>query len=622
MGVDVFFVISGFLITSIILKEINAGGFSIARFYERRIRRIFPALFPVIAFALVLGFFLFYSKSFKDLGGSIAATTLFVSNLFFWRQADYFDAAAITKPLLHTWSLAVEEQFYIFFPLLLVAINLFFGKRYFVWLLCIWIVSLLTSIYGVYTYPVATFYLVPTRAWELLTGSILALGVLPRLTSEFQKDGLSLLGLGLICFSVVFYTESTAFPGASALAPVLGSGLVIYAGTGEGGRLSKYLGVRPLVFIGLISYSLYLWHWPLFVFTKYLLFRALTPMEITLIILLTFAISVVSYKVIEQPFRGARPIVPQRKKLFAVAGIVMLVASSLGIVVDSRGGMPDRFPEAEAATRDAILDMKTDRQWVNYEDNMKTLFGLSEGAIPATIGTEGAVPSFVLWGDSHAKSLVTAIAESARRYGISGYDIAHGHVIRPLLGIDLVGATDEVGYNQSVIDFIGARPEITTVILAGYWSSEIKMTDAAGEFPGKRQPSVLLKAGLTRAVEALRALGRDVVLVSDIPVLKDDPHRILFLANRFNTEPDFQKIASTAADYRESNGEIIPVLEHLANEPGVTLIRPESMLFDESGQTRIMVDNTMIYIDDDHLTTNGSRYISPIFDEVFSEMVR
>jgi len=249
VGVDIFFVISGFLITSIILKDIKEEQFSIARFYERRIRRIFPALFPVIAFTLAVGAYLFDANAFKDLGQSITATTLFSSNILFWRESGYFAAASFTKPLLHTWSLAVEEQFYIFFPLALVFIHRFLKSRYILWIGIAIILSLGASIWGVYYKPSPTFYLVPTRAWELLAGSVLALGVLPNPSSAWLRNLLSATGLGLIMYSVGFYTEVTLFPGHNAIAPVMGAWLIIYSNRGGYGNrqqstFSKAIGVH------------------------------------------------------------------------------------------------------------------------------------------------------------------------------------------------------------------------------------------------------------------------------------------------------------------------------------------------------------------------------------------
>lgn len=329
VGVDIFFVISGFLITSIILKEINEENFSITRFYERRIRRIFPALFPVIAFSLVAGAYLFEADAFDEFGQSIIATTLFSSNILFGSDSGYFAAPSLQKPLLHTWSLAVEEQFYIFFPLALVLIHGFLKSRYLLWILIAITLSLGASIYGVYHYAGATFYLVPTRAWELLAGSILALGVLPDPSSAWLRNLLSITGLGLIIYSVGFYTEATLFPGYNAIAPVLGAWLVIYS-NGEKAIVNKLLSMRPLVFIGLISYSLYLWHWPFAAFARYLMFRPFNAYDSAGIILVSLAVSILSWKYIEQPFRGRQMLLPDRKRVFAIAGFVMIAASGIG----------------------------------------------------------------------------------------------------------------------------------------------------------------------------------------------------------------------------------------------------------------------------------------------------
>lgn len=235
VGVDVFFVISGYLITSIILKDIEANRFSIARFYERRIRRIFPALFPVMAFVVLVGTYLFDAEAFKELGQSITATTLFSSNILFWRKGGYFAAPSLQKPLLHTWSLAVEEQFYIVFPLALLVIARYFKGKYLPWVLMAFVLSFGASVYGVIHDPGATFYLVPTRAWELMVGSILALGVLPVPVATWQKNLLGFGGIILVVLSITLYSEATPFPGIAALMPVMGSALVIWSGRGGGG---------------------------------------------------------------------------------------------------------------------------------------------------------------------------------------------------------------------------------------------------------------------------------------------------------------------------------------------------------------------------------------------------
>jgi len=232
VGVDIFFVISGYLITSIILKDIRENRFSIARFYECRIRRIFPALFPVMVVVLAVGAYLFDKSAFKNLGESITATTLFSSNIVFWRESGYFGATSLEKPLLHTWSLAVEEQFYIIFPIELMLIGRYLKGRYLPLVLVAFVLSFVASVSGVTHYSGATIYLVPTRAWELLTGSLLAIGVFPAPSSSWQKNLFAIVGLAFLIGSIVWYTEATPFPGLAALLLALGSGLIIHSGRG------------------------------------------------------------------------------------------------------------------------------------------------------------------------------------------------------------------------------------------------------------------------------------------------------------------------------------------------------------------------------------------------------
>lgn len=388
VGVDVFFVISGYLITSIILKDIKSGEFSIARFYERRIRRIFPPLFTVITFTVVVSAFLFDSNSFESFGRSITATTFFCSNVLFWKESGYFDASSITKPLLHTWSLAVEEQFYIFFPLLLIGITRFSKNRYLQWIVGISLVSLMMSIIGVYTHQVITFYLLPTRAWELLFGSFLSLEVIPKLESNVQRNLVSFIGLSLIIFSICFYTESTLFPGVAALAPVLGASFIIHSGKGGASIVKKLLSYKPIVYIGLISYSLYLWHWPLIVFSKYLIMRELTFFETLGIIITTFIISVISLKFIEKPFRVNYPLISNRK-IFVISSFIMSMSSIIGLIIYYQNGMPYR----SAANKDVLFVQRDwNKEWVLNSRKYNTSMDFPQ------IGSQHTHPSFIFMG--------------------------------------------------------------------------------------------------------------------------------------------------------------------------------------------------------------------------------
>lgn len=279
VGVDVFFVISGYLITKIITSHLRCGHFTLAGFYQRRVRRIFPALFLMFAVSSAFAYLLLLPHELMQFGKSLIASAAFVSNVFFSSQSDYFDVASEQKPLLHVWSLAVEEQFYILWPLIVVALNKKAGEKGTL-LFCV-IVSFTSLLYGeyfVHQAPTAAFYLLPARAWELALGALLAMFInfgWFRQTPRYVADIASIVGIALICVAIFSYDEVMPFPGFAALVPCVGAALVIGAGesrTTLGGRL---LSLPPFALIGRISYSLYLWHWPILVFSHIYLGREL-----------------------------------------------------------------------------------------------------------------------------------------------------------------------------------------------------------------------------------------------------------------------------------------------------------------------------------------------------------
>ncbi|HEY6579235.1 MAG TPA: acyltransferase, partial [Rhizomicrobium sp.] len=296
VGVDVFFVISGYLITSLIQGEMEDGAFSLARFYERRVRRIFPALFAMLAVVSAAALIWFFPVDLVRYAQSLFATAVFGANFEFWREAGYFDAVANQKPLLHLWSIAVEEQFYLLFPALLLALRRVSPRARRAAIGGVLVVSFALGAWGVAAAPVATFYLLPARAWELMLGALLALGAFRAPKSRIAAETLALAGLALIAASVFAFTSQTPFPGPAALAPCLGAALVILAARPENSFAGKLLATRPLVFTGLISYSLYLWHWPVFVFATYIGFREPSGAESALLIALSFALAVISWR--------------------------------------------------------------------------------------------------------------------------------------------------------------------------------------------------------------------------------------------------------------------------------------------------------------------------------------
>ena len=298
VGVDVFFVISGYLITSILIKDLDAGNFSLTRFYERRARRILPALSFVMLCCLPFAWAWMIPTDLANFGQSLIAVSVFASNILFWKESSYFAAAAEEKPLLHTWSLAVEEQFYLLFPLVIWALWRF-GRQPIFWLIVLVTgASLALSELGWRFKPDANFYLIPTRAWEFMIGALCALSAARQKPSHI----LGLVGLGMILAAIVIFDKSTPFPSLYALVPVIGTALVIQYG-GAGSLAGRLLSLKPMVAIGLISYSAYLWHQPLFAFARLRLTEA-PSLEVLLILsALSLVLAAFSWRFVEQPFR-------------------------------------------------------------------------------------------------------------------------------------------------------------------------------------------------------------------------------------------------------------------------------------------------------------------------------
>ncbi|MEX2468298.1 MAG: acyltransferase, partial [Pseudohongiellaceae bacterium] len=304
VGVDVFFVISGYLITALILKEKEEGRFSLLEFYERRVRRIIPALFLVMMCCIPFAVLWMAPEQLKAFSQSVLAMSLFASNILFWRESGYFDTAAEEKPLLHTWSLAVEEQYYLFFPLFIM-LFWFLGRGGLARLTAaVAFISLLLAEYGWRYEPDANFYLLPTRAWELFVGALCAFysfGKAPR-----NSEPLALLGLAGILLAIFFYSEATPFPSVYALAPVLGAALIILYG-GQATVVGRLLSTPLPVAIGLISYSAYLWHQPLFAFAR---IRSPGDPGVSLMLALSGAsllLATLSWRYVEIPFRRRIP---------------------------------------------------------------------------------------------------------------------------------------------------------------------------------------------------------------------------------------------------------------------------------------------------------------------------
>ena len=560
VGVDVFFVISGFLIGGIIHSETKTGSFSVARFYERRIKRIVPALTVVIAATLIAAYLLFLPEQFVDLGKATIATVLFGSNIWFWTQSGYFAPPAEMIPLLHTWSLAVEEQFYIVFPLLMIILArrprslaptlfvLAFG-------------SLALSIYGARVYPGVAFYWLPTRAWELLAGSLLAIIPL-RQVRNFQEVA-SIVGIGLIGIGIFAFDKNTSFPGAAAILPVAGAVLSIYGGCQTlGGRT---LASKPLVWIGLISYSLYLWHWPILVFTKQLTASSdVRPASILLCMSITLILSVITWRMIEIPFRRSNI---RQFSLFLRTGAVLAAGVFLGLLPISSGGFSFRFKERALNFANTRFSQKECLAQTRITHSF------------CPIGSDN--PSFVLWGDFHAGALLSAVEQVASVRNQSGI-LAGFNGCPPLFIAPPTLRPDArdgcLKRNREVSEKIANDGAIKAVILTAFWSSyEFSETDLR---------------------EVLDAMGsKRVFLLADVPT----PGFNVPLALALREGSD--NLLPTIFPTRD-----VPALRAAIEYPNVTVI-PLTPALCDNGSCPPERNGHALYADGHHISDYASREI-------------
>lgn len=625
VGVDIFFVISGYLITSIILREILSNDFSIIRFYERRIRRILPALFVMITFTVVASAVMYDSEKFKEYGKSLIATTLFASNINFWMESGYFDAPSQLKPLLHTWSLAVEEQFYIFFPLVMFTLYRYTRKIAPAILFAIAILSLGFAASTVQNNPSTAFYLAHLRTWELLIGAFLALNIMPENIRKTYRNIIGVLGLIMILLPIFLYSGATDFPGIAALLPVLGAAFIIFSGIEDGSLTKRLLSLPPLVFIGKVSYSLYLWHWPLIIFSKYYAIRPLTMLELSGIIAAILVISTLSWRFVETPFRANNFFKTKQLYFFAAICITLLVITG-GAIYRFRG-----FPERNGLEY-LQRDNKKEKDWAFEECNINATDNPTE-ITPCFIGDGNKIPSFMIWGDSHAPTYGKAIHNSASTNGVSGI-LTYGRGCPSLLNMIPTPQTSDVlceDYNQMVVTYLKRHPEITTIILASRWTIWLEgtrykqeegplsfLTDSLREFPEKTPNYELFSIGLQRTIKILRDMDRQVFVIVPLPEIGYDVPSANFIASQTGRDVN-RIIAPTIDEYLARNQQTFSILEKFEGMYGIQLIEPWKLMCQDN-ICRVAIDGIPLYRDDDHLSVFGSEFISPVFDPFFESI--
>ena len=513
-GVDVFFVISGYLMAWMIGAEMIDGHFSLVAFYERRARRLLPALFTVLLCCFIAALWLIPPKLFSDFGATLTGTVLFASNLVFWRKsANYFEPATDWNPLVHTWSLGVEEQFYIVFPLFLLLIRRLRGPIQLQLTALVALLSLICSIWGTANAPTAAFYLLPTRAWELLIGALPALWMLHTGRSGGGHDRRSrgvealaaLAGLALVLYSLVKFDSEMRFPGAAALVPCIGTALLLSFGGSPRQPVTRFLSLPPLRAVGKVSYSLYLWHWPILVFvTRYSAAGESGPGGKMAILLASLGAAGLSWRWIEQPFRRRGPI--ERKHVFAGAAVAGVVIGVCGLLAVAGNGWPERFPGIESVGMERQLSAEShDRDWQAFADQHRVKCFATGTATwnPADcLLTRNHETNALLWGDSFAASYAPGFfADELAQMNVQQYTSAQ---CPPILDYDAASRPQCHVFNQHVPQMIREN-RISTVIMAANWSAYLNRRKLVYEDIG-------------RTVAALKALQVHVILVGQSPV--------------------------------------------------------------------------------------------------------
>lgn len=633
IGVDVFFVISGFLISGILFDNLAQGSFSFREFYARRITRIFPALILVLTASLAFGWFALVAEELRQLGKHVAAGAGFISNLVLWQETGYFDNASDTKPLLHLWSLGVEEQFYIGWPLL---VYWSWRRRFsLLWLTAtVAVLSFALNIGYLRGPPEAAFYSPLTRLWELLLGGLLAQSANPlvALAGKLQlpvraaavADAQSLIGGALIGIAVAVVNQASVFPGWWALLPTVGACLLISAGH-QAWLNRVVLSRRGMVWLGLISYPLYLWHWPLLSFAR-IVAGGIPAWQIRIVlVLIAVGLAWLTYRLIEKPIRtGGR-----RAGRVITLCLLMLVVGLGGYVAYLRGGQgqtdplqvgPDAYRTDESESRSdwpPFVENRFAFNWpshMDYSPECRTKLNMPDGW--CRIQNPDAAPTVALFGDSHAPPIFDAVAAAASRVG-GNVLMLGGRGCAPLLDVEFSGREFRycTAQTRQAIDYVARNPGIGTVVIAGRFALWISGDNFGAtritppgfydlrrlDQPGIKDRDTIFRLGLTDLINTLVGTGKRVVLVLDSAELDFEPEACLperggkcTMARRTvdNRQEHYRRVVSSIVSGNR-HVEVIDLLSYLC----------------DAEDCRVSSDGYILYRNHSHLGLNGSVYL-------------
>jgi len=591
VGVDVFFVISGYLITTIIISEMAEGKFSIVNFYERRARRILPALFFVMAACLPFAWLWLTPNDLKDFGQSLVAVSTFSSNILFWLESGYFDTAAELKPLLHTWSLAVEEQYYILFPIFLMLTWRLGIKWILILLSIVFFISLGLAVWGTQyaAHPKiisGAFFLLPTRGWELLVGVFAAfyLKYNTHLKSHSLNQVLSLLGFVMIVYSIVAFDKTTPFPSLYALIPTIGTGLLILCAVPKT-FIHKLLSVKFIVGIGLISYSAYLWHQPVLAFARHaFLGIELDVLALIVLIALSLALGWFSWHFIETPFRNRKVFV--RKDIFSMSALLITVFVTTGLIIHFNSGFSDRIPP----------DLR--------EDKLKRVasscnFKFNESPKPASLAECHSGSTVFLVGDSHAQALSFALSEKLGELGLKVMTLSHDGCL-PIKGVSRrIQSQTCLNFIEYLYDEVFIDGNI--VVFSARWRLNIEGTrydngEGGVELGTTGQVYIMEQENNEGLLNFVQQQLSDIAARSDLIVINQIPEVGLNVPNwywRSNSQ-----LTHSYREYKRQNDSINQMLYEVGS---LKVINTEKLVCSElSKRCATRLGSDILYYDDDH----------------------
>lgn len=614
-GVDVFFVISGYLITGGILRDFGKNKFTIRGFYHRRIRRILPAYFTVLVCIFIVGCIVFYSTMLVHLSDSSVMGTLFSANIYAWREGgNYFAAETHQNPLLHLWSLGVEEQFYFFIPILCATIWKVRSRLIVPVFSLIAAGSLAAALWAMSTGKQnSAFYLLQYRAWELLLGSLLAMAPgLPkgdpgvRLGASVRIKNEYFAWLGLILVLVPYYTLSptSPFPGLTALSPVFGAALMIRYG--QAGPVSRLLGSRFFVFIGKISYSLYLWHWPVTVFWRYVTYDHLYFLDYVGMYVVSLALGYLSWRLVELPVRNSPRWTMKRSFAFAISGIAVLVTVGT-FCLFSRGWsgvlhaqanrhvyVPPKIVETMVASKVRQFQVLTGLP----SDLSKAVLFSNGGEGDSQVGLPGHPPDYYLIGDSHAGALQLGFDILSKQTGQAG-------LVSTVFGTKLYDPGNPE--TRHFFKKLAEHPEISKIILATYWHHN----DRPQDFQLLRE-----------FAKHVQQLNKTLYIIQDVPYYETSPcemtARLKIIAPRVDAQAKYEGTFQTGQKYDELQSFINSQIQDIGKSCGATVI-PLNLAFKQGDiyVTEGDIDGRScpLYADKNHLSPYGSllaaRFILP-----------